>query len=173
MSKTMILAIGGAGCNMAETIMRVANAHWVKEATYLFADSDMERLSELGKKGFETLNLLRDSDSFPTDKLKGVEKLYILAGLGGVTGSKFAEIAAKSAKSDGVGNVALIVTLPFIFEGTGKMANASEALKSLSDIPVKVLNNEDLTERYPDLNFIDAFEYSDKEALNAMESGLI
>lgn len=50
MSKTMILAIGGAGCNMAETIMRVANAHWVKEATYLFADSDMERLSELGKK---------------------------------------------------------------------------------------------------------------------------
>ena len=50
MSKTMILAVGGAGCNMAETIMRVANAQWVKEATYLFADSDVERLSELGKK---------------------------------------------------------------------------------------------------------------------------
>ncbi len=33
MSKTMILAIGGAGCNMAETIMYVANAHWVKEIT--------------------------------------------------------------------------------------------------------------------------------------------
>ncbi len=82
MSKTMILAIGGAGCNMAETIMRVANAHWVKEATYLFADSDMERLSELGKKGFETLHLQRESDSFPTEKLRGVEKLYILAGLG-------------------------------------------------------------------------------------------
>ena len=46
----MILAVGGAGCNMAETIMRVANSHWVKEATYLFAYSDMERLSELGKK---------------------------------------------------------------------------------------------------------------------------
>lgn len=107
--------------------MRVANAHWVKEATYLFADSDMERLSELGKKGF----------------------------------------------SDGIGNVALIVTLPFVFEGTGKMTKASEALKSLLDIPVKVLNNEDLTERYPGLNFINAFEYSDKEALNAMESGLI
>ena len=112
MSKTMILAVGGAGCNMAETIMRVANAHWVKEATYLFADSDMERLSELGKKGFETLSIQCDSDSFPTDKLQGVEKLYILAGLGGVTGSKFAEIAAKVAQSDGVENVALIVTIP-------------------------------------------------------------
>lgn len=173
MSKTMILAVGGAGCNMAETIMRVANAHRVKEATYLFADSDMERLSELGKKGFETLSLQCDSDSFPTDKLKGVEKLYILAGLGGVTGSKFAEIAAKAAQSDGVENVALIVTIPFVFEGSGKLAKATEALKSLSDLPVKVLNNEELTERYPDINFINAFEYSDKEALNAIESGLI
>ncbi len=45
--------------------------------------------------------------------------------------------------------------------------------KSLSEIPVKVLNNEELTERYPDINFIDAFEYSDKEALNVIESGLI
>ena len=34
MSKTMILAVGGAGCNMAETIMRVANAHWVKEISF-------------------------------------------------------------------------------------------------------------------------------------------
>ena len=46
----MILAVGGAGCNMAETIMRVVSAHWVKEATYLFADSEMERLSDWGKK---------------------------------------------------------------------------------------------------------------------------
>ncbi|WP_289873057.1 hypothetical protein [uncultured Duncaniella sp.] len=173
MSNTMILAIGGAGCNMAETIMRVANAHWVKEATYLFADSEKTRLSELSTKGFETLNLQRDSDSFPTDKLKGVEKLYIIVGLGGVTGSKFAEIAAKTAQSDGVENVALIVTLPFVFEGSDRLAKAAETLKSLSDIPVKVLNNEDLAERYPDINFINAFEYSDKEALYAIESGLI
>ena len=110
---------------------------------------------------------------FPTEKLRGVEKLYILAGLGGMTGSRFAEIAAKSAKSDGIGNVALIVTLPFVFEGSGKLAKATEALKSLSDMSVKVLNNEELTERYPDINFINAFVYSDKEALNAIESGLL
>ena len=36
MSTTMILAIGGAGCNMAETIMREAAAHWVREVTYFF-----------------------------------------------------------------------------------------------------------------------------------------
>mgnify|MGYP005857139491 FL=1 len=38
---------------------------------------------------------------------------------------------------------------------------------------VKVLNNEELTERYPDIKFINAFVYSDKEALNAIESGLL
>lgn len=119
------------------------------------------------------MSLQCESDLFPTEKLRGVEKLYILAGLGGMTGGKFAEIAAKSAKSDGVGNVALIVTLSFVFEGSGKSAKATEALKSLSDLPVKVLNNEELTERYPDINFINAFEYSDKEALSAIESGLL
>ena len=61
MSKTMILAIGGAGCNMAETIMRVANAHWVKEATYLFADSDMERLSEITAKIPQKANILAET----------------------------------------------------------------------------------------------------------------
>ena len=54
MSKAMILAIGGTGCNMTETIMCVANAHWVKEANYLFADSDMERLSEQGKRDLKS-----------------------------------------------------------------------------------------------------------------------
>ncbi len=119
------------------------------------------------------MSLQSESDSFPTEKLRGVEKLYILAGLGGMTGGKFAEIAAKSAKSDGVNNVALIVTIPFVFEGSGKLTKATEALKSLSDLPVKVLNNEELIERYIDINFMNAFEYSDKEALKAIESGLL
>lgn len=48
----MILAIGGAGCKMADTIMREASAHWVREATYFFADTDQARLAELAKKGF-------------------------------------------------------------------------------------------------------------------------
>lgn len=166
----MILAIGGAGCNMAETIMRVATIQWVKKAEYLFSDSDEERLLQLNKKGYKTLSLHVDSETFPIDILNGVEKLYILAGLGGETGGSFVEIAAKAAKSTGVRDVVIIVTLPFIFEGSEKMTRASETLKSLSEQTVKVLNNEKLIERYPDINFIDAFEYSDKEALKAIES---
>ena len=173
MSKAMILAIGGAGCNMAETIMRDANAQWIKEAIFIFADSDMTHLSELSEKGFETLTIQRDSGLPQTDKLKGVEKLYILAGLGGMTGSKFAEIAAKSSQSAGVENVALIVTLPFVFEGSDRLAKANATLESISDLPVKVLNNEELIERHPDMKFINAFEYSDKEVLNVIESGLL
>lgn len=46
----MILAIGGAGCNMADTIMVEASVHWVCEASYLYSDSDPSRLAELAKK---------------------------------------------------------------------------------------------------------------------------
>lgn len=170
MTKTLILGIGGAGCNMAEAVKRNATAHHLTECAHLFADSDIKRLSEFDGKGFETLTLQRDSDTFPKDILKDVNNLYIIVGLGGTTGSKFAEIAAKSANSTGVANVSLIVTLPFGFEGAKKMDSALKALDSLSELQITVLKNEDLINRYPDLNFINAFEYSDNEVVKAMVS---
>ena len=80
MSKTMILAIGGAGCNIAATIMREASAHWVREATYLFADTDQARLAELGERGYRTISLI-DKEN-PIEVLKGVEKLYLMGRYG-------------------------------------------------------------------------------------------
>ncbi len=167
----MILAIGGAGCNMAKAIMRIANASWVKEAAYLFADTDICHLSKLSKKGYETLILQHDSNSFPVEKFKGIENLYILAGLGGETGGNVAGIAARTAKSSGVENISLIVTLPFAFEGSRRLSKAKEALNSLPDVTVRVLPNDELKERYSDINFINAFAYSDKAVLNAIETG--
>ncbi|MDE6230214.1 MAG: hypothetical protein K2M37_01165 [Muribaculaceae bacterium] len=171
MNNTMILAIGGAGCNMAKAIMRIANASWVKEAAYLFADTDICHLSKLSKKGYETLILQHDSNSFPVEKFKGIENLYILAGLGGETGGNVAGIAARTAKSSGVENISLIVTLPFAFEGSRRLSKAKEALNSLPDVTVRVLPNDELKERYSDINFINAFAYSDKAVLNAIETG--
>lgn len=81
----MILAIGGAGCNMAETIIQDASVHWVREAAYLFADSDQARLEELAKKGYTTIEL--KETKIPIEKFKGAEKVYILVGLGGKTGT--------------------------------------------------------------------------------------
>lgn len=171
MSKTMILAIGGAGCNMADTIMREAAMHWVREATYLFADSDRSRLADPASKGFQTY-VLKDTD-IPTDRFNGVEKLYILAGMGGNTGGTHVIGAVTSARSAGVKDIAAIVTSPFYFEVESKVAKAKDAIDSLNDVSTKVLRNDDLLKLYADINFATAFTYADMAALKAIESGEI
>lgn len=167
----MILAIGGAGCNMAETIMRDASAHWVRETTYLFADTDQARLAELAQRGYKTISL-KDNEN-PCEVMKGVEKLYLLAGMGGKTGSEYVNIVANSAKAADVQDVSAIVTMPFYFEGEGKITKAKEAIESLNGVKTKVLHNDDLLEIYVDINFATAFNYADLSALKAIESGEI
>lgn len=169
MSKTMILAIGGAGCNMAETIMREASAKWVCEATYLFVDRDQSRLAELAKKGYHTISL--NDSPFPAEILKGVEKLYILAGLGGDTGGVYVNDVANTAKDAGINNVSAIVTTPFYFEGERKIAKAKEAIESMKGVKVKVQHNDDLLAKYADINVATAFNYADMSVLKAIESG--
>ena len=171
MPKTVILAIGGAGCNMVESIMREASALWIREATYLFADTDQTRLAELAKKGYQTV-LLKDSEIID-EKLNGVEKLYLLAGLGGNTGGAYINEVAKTAKTAGINDVCAIVTTPFYFEGEGKIAKAKEAIESLNGVKTKVLHNDDLLEKFADINFATAFNYADIAAIKAVESGEI
>ena len=171
MSKTMIPAIGGAGCNMAETIMREASVHWVSEASYLFADSDQSRLAELSIKGYQTVDLTKTTIS--KEDFNGLEKIYVLAGLGGKTGTDYITEAINVAKNSGVLNLSAIVTIPFYFEGENKVAKAKEVIDRLKSIPSIVLHNDDLLKLYADINFATAFHYSDMAALKAIESGNI
>ena len=170
MDRTMILAIGGAGCNIAEFCMRESSAEWLKEADYVFADTNQDNIQALNKKERMTISLHKNAETFPDEFYPSVGNLYILAGLGGKTGSIFAEIAAKTAKTSGIVNVTFIVTFPFSFEGKKRIANAKEALDRLSGYPIEILYNDELIESYPNLNFINAFEHSDREALRAIES---
>lgn len=171
MSKIMILAIGGAGCNMAETIMREATVHWVSEASYLFTDSDQSRLAELSRKGYQTVDLTKTAIS--KEDFNGLDKLYILAGLGGKTGSDYIAETINVAKNSGVRNLSAVVTIPFYFEGENKVAKAKEVIGTLNSIPSMVLHNDDLLKLYADINFATAFHYSDMAALKAIESGEI
>lgn len=167
----MILAIGGAGCNMAETIMREASVHWVHEASHLFADSDQSRLEELAKKGYQTVDL--NNTEISVEDFIGVEKLYVLAGLGGKTGGGHISVSINVAKNAGVRDISAVVTIPFYFEGEKKVAKAKEVVGTLKSIPSIVLQNDDLLKLYPDINFATAFDYSDMAALKAIESGEI
>lgn len=164
----MIVGIGGAGCSMVETISREASVNWVLQASYLFANTDQPRLTELSRKGYQTVDLT-DSEISKAD-FRGVEKLYVLAGLGARTGSTYIIKAIKVAQATGVRDISAIVTFPFSFEGEGKAAIAKDVIGKLSDIPTKVLYNDDLLE-LENINFADVFLCSDLMALKAIESG--
>lgn len=169
MNKTIILAIGGAGCNMADYCKRNAGSDWLKKADFIFADTDTDNILRISKDGHKTLPLCLNSTGNPFTGFKQAENIIILAGLGGETGSLFSEIAAKAAQSEGVENVSLVLTTPFLFEGDGRIARSADVVKQLSGFNIRILSNEDLTSRYPDLDFFNAFELSDKEVLKIIE----
>ena len=173
--KSMLLAIGNAGGNIVETIRKQTEHAMLKEAKYIFADCDESDLKKHEADDSQLILLNTDKYEVPGKIFNGVEKLVIIAGLGGKTGTKYAELAAKSAIDADIASVNVIATLPFVFEGDNRINLASSAARKLTDINsvnVTIFNNEELLAKYPDLNFFNAFEAADKEIMQIIEDVL-
>ena len=88
--------------------------------------------------------------------------VFITAGMGGGTGTGAAPVVAKIAREKGVLTIG-IVTIPFLFEGQKKsikaLSGADEMQKYVDAL--LIINNERLSEIYPDLNFMNAFGKAD------------
>ncbi len=92
----------------------------------------------------------------------GTQMVFITAGMGGGTGTGAAPVVARIARDKGVLTVG-IVTIPFLFEGNKKILKAlkgADEMKKYVDAML-VINNERLTEIYPDLDFVNAFGKAD------------
>lgn len=172
----MIIGVGGAGCNMANTFRREAKFDSIKNATYVFADHRQTDIDYFKRIDDATVYLnLYNIDLYndlPEDFFKDVEKVYVLAGLGGHTGTAWTPILAQFAKFRDVKFVSVVVTTPFIFEGERHMAHALEGLKKIKDLNIDLviaLNNEKLAKQYANINFTNAFDYADKAVLAAIE----
>ncbi len=88
--------------------------------------------------------------------------VFITAGMGGGTGTGAAPVVARIARDRGVLTIG-IVTIPFLFEGQKKIIkalNGADEMHKYVDA-LLIINNERLTEIYPDLNFINAFGKAD------------
>ena len=88
--------------------------------------------------------------------------VFITAGMGGGTGTGAAPIVAKIARDKGILTIG-IVTIPFLFEGQRKILKAldgADEMKKYVDA-LLIINNERLTEIYPDLDFANAFGKAD------------
>ena len=101
----------------------------------------------------------------------GTEMVFITAGMGGGTGTGAAPVVAKLAKEANMLTIG-IVTVPFMFEGEQKILKALDGAKAMREHvdALLLINNENLIELYPDLNFFNAFEKADDTLANAARS---
>ena len=99
------------------------------------------------------------------------EMVFITAGMGGGTGTGAAPVVARIAKSQGMLTIG-IVTIPFRFETDQKVYKAYEGVKEMQKHvdALLVINNENLIELYPDLDFFNAFHKADDTLANAARS---
>lgn len=171
---TLIVGIGGAGCNIVQSIsLSLKTEH----ADVIMADTDASRLELLKAHGFKTLACNEKSNilnSFST----GFDRVFLVGGLGGKTATQFMVELANDIKKRPAIEVVTVVTLPFKFEGDNcaiKAHTAVEILKAL-DVKCVILPNDNLLEKYCDVNMFNAFQMSDYEVksiiLAEMESHL-
>jgi len=137
-----VIGVGGAGGNAVAHMVR-SN---VKGVDFICANTDAQalantnapeqiRLGETGlgagskpEQGRAAAELARGEIR---EKLKGAHMVFITAGMGGGTGTGASPVVAEVAKELGVLTVG-VVTKPFAFEGSKRMAMAEEGIAELS-----------------------------------------
>ncbi len=95
--------------------------------------------------------------------LKGMDLVFITAGLGGGTGTGAAPIIARIAKENGALTIG-VVTKPFTFEGTVRAQRAERgltALRTAADVLITISNDRLLETATKGLAMTKAFELAD------------
>lgn len=175
----VVVGVGGGGNNAVNNMMRAE----IKSATFVVMNTDLQALNmslvpphckiqlgqnmtgglgagsdpEIGRKAAE------ESRDRIKGALKGIDLLFITAGMGGGTGTGAAPVIAEIAKSMGILTVA-VVTKPFNFEGAQRMRNAEEGIKNLKNFvdTLLVIPNQKLIEVLDkNISFKRAFEIAD------------
>ena len=139
-----IIGIGGAGANVLDRLALdgVASPLLIAtntEAQALVASVAGEKI-QLGQAATRGLGTGGDPDlgrcaaeeaaAEIRSALEGAEAVFVVAGLGGGTGSGATPLVAELAREVGALVIA-VVTLPFSFEGKRRVAQAAEALAAL------------------------------------------
>ena len=97
--------------------------------------------------------------------------VFVTAGMGGGTGTGAGPVVAKVAKELGKLTIG-IVTIPFFFEGQKKILKALDGADEMGKYvdALLVINNQRLTEIYPDLDIDNAFDKADDTLTVAAKS---
>ncbi|MEQ8303786.1 MAG: cell division protein FtsZ [Cyclobacteriaceae bacterium] len=171
-----VIGVGGGGSNAVNHMFRQG----IKDVEFVVCNTDLQALNsspvpyklQIGTNLTEGLGCganpevgraaaLESKDQI-REMLAGTKMVFVTAGMGGGTGTGAAPVLAKIAKDMDILTVG-IVTVPFMFEGKKKLAQAQagvEALRASCDTMLVILNDQ-LREIYGNLSIGQAFAQAD------------
>ncbi|MFA6240614.1 MAG: cell division protein FtsZ [Candidatus Hydrogenedentales bacterium] len=178
-----VVGIGGGGGNAVGRMIEAG----LKDVEFITVNTDAQALKhspagtrlqigevglgagarpEMGEKA-----ALDDRDRI-AEVLSGADMIFLTAGLGGGTGTGASPIVAEIARETGALTVA-IATLPFKFEGRGRMDNAIKGLKALQknvDALIVVPNERLALLCHENISFLNAFCLADEVLHNGVRA---
>lgn len=185
-ARISVMGTGGAGCNSITRLMEMGG---VKGAKTVIANTDMQHLESskadnkilmgynitegLGAGGYPKIGreAAEASKKELRKMLKDAHLVFLTCGLGGGTGTGSIPAIARMAKKEGAIVVATVTT-PFDLE-KARIAKAEEGLINLREEAdtVIVIDNNKLTDYYPNLPINKAFSKAD-ELIASMIKGI-
>lgn len=163
-----VIGVGGGGCN-AVGHMVSSGLHGV---TFFAANTDAQALAL--SRADQTIKLdpgIFWERSIPeAGAIGGAHLVFIVAGMGGGTGTQAAPLIAGAAKEAGAGLTVGVVTTPFRFEGKRRMERAEAGLAELFrnvDCLI-VLPNEHLCRSAPQRGLRELFVRADETVATAV-----
>jgi cell division protein FtsZ len=184
-ARIMVAGVGGGGNNTINRLVQIG----IQGAECIAVNTDQQHLDHveahqklligktitrgLGTGGFPELGAAAAEESRQDllTLLRGVDLLFIAAGLGGGTGTGAAPVIAEIAKQNGA-IVVCTVTTPFTIEGAriDKAHRGLQRLRRFADTVI-VIDNNKLLEIARDLPIDEAFSVAD-EILASMVKGV-
>jgi cell division GTPase FtsZ len=174
---TMAVGIGSVGCKI---VNNMDNKVIPTEVRKLYIHSSQEVLNSYSSEHSESILLnehVHFLESEIKEKLSNIDVIFLVAGLGGETGSLIPQHVARIAKELGVLCVGLF-SFPFAFEGRSKKLRSQQAYLSLSkstDALVCIENDRFLESNLKNnsLNNINDLFYDSNSHFNALIKGLV
>lgn len=185
LTQIKIVGIGGAGGNAINTMInnKLENVEFiamnsdVQDLKKSFAPNLIQlgpkathgrgagALPEIGEKAAE------ESYQEIKEALSGADLIFLVAGMGGGTGTGAIPIVARAAKELNILTMA-VVSRPFPYEGKIRISNAEKGLHNLKEQvdTLLVIPNSKILEHYPDIGIIEGFKKSDMIIYNGVKS---
>ena len=180
-----VIGVGGGGGNAVSTMINSG----LKGVEFIIANTDKQALNanladvriQLGQDLTKGLGAGADpeigrraameSQNDISNALKGIDMVFVTAGMGGGTGTGGAPVIAKIAKDMGALTIG-VVTRPFVFEGRKRQRHANIGLSELKenvDTLIVIPNQKLLSISAEKTPLLDTFKKADEVLLNAVQ----